>query len=94
MSEYRVYIGDAAEQLDRRVGTLRKWERDGWLPDDLKSTRDERGWRYWTPAQIERIREWMIEVDLRPGRGLPTYDRPSPERVAEHLRRLRQPRNN
>lgn len=93
MSEQVVYITEAAELLDRRPGTLRKWEREGRLPEDLLPKRDERQHRYWTEKQIELIKSWMYEVDLRPGKGLPhNTKQPDPERVREHLRKLRQPR--
>ena len=88
----RIYIGDAAAELDRKVGTLRKWERDGRLPTDLLPERDERERRFWTREQIEGIKRWMRETDLRPGKGLPNYEKPSEEQVREHLRKLRQPR--
>lgn len=92
MSNDRIYISDAAQQLDRRIGTIRKWQRVGWLPEDLLPARDERGWRYWTQKQIDGIKEWMQVEDLRPGKGLPHNQRPDPEKVREHLRKLRQPR--
>ena len=87
-----VYIGEAAELLDRRVGTIRKWHREGRLPEELQPQRDERDRRYWTRAQVEGLREWMIETDMRPGKGLPTNQNPDPERVKDHLRKLRRPR--
>src|SRR5436190_21429959 len=70
----RVYIREAAELLNRRMATLRKWEQLGLLPDDLLPHRGGRGWRYWTPEQIEGIRQWLKDTDRRPGKGLPHYD--------------------
>lgn len=90
--ETRIYIGEAAKQLDRQIQTIRKWGREDILPEDLKPSRDERDWRYWTPEQIENIKHWMKEIDLRPGKGLPHNQNPSEEKVREHLRKLRQPR--
>lgn len=87
-----VYIADVAARLDRKIGTVRKWEREGRLPEHLRPKRDERDWRYWSEEQVEAIKEWMVEVDLRPGKGLPHNQHPSPEKVAEHLRKLRQPK--
>lgn len=88
-----IYIAQAAETLDRRIGTIRKWERENRLPPALRPKRDERGWRYWNEEQLDRIREWMVTEDLRPGKGLPhNRNRPDEERVREHIQRLRQPK--
>lgn len=91
-SDHRVYIGAAASELDRKVGTVRKWERDGRLPEELRPKRDGRDRRFWSRDQIEGIKRWMRETDLRPGKGLPNYEQPSEEQIREHLRKLRQPR--
>jgi len=64
----RVYIPEAAELLDRRIGTLRKWEADDVLPANLMPRRGKRRWRYWSQEQIDLIRAWMIDTDRRPGR--------------------------
>lgn len=92
MNEDRIYIGEAAFLLDRRIGTIRKWEREGLLPDEFKPERDDRGWRYWSQDQIDGIREWMKEIDLRPGKGLPYNQKTTEEQVRQHLRNLRRPR--
>ena len=73
------------------MGTLRKWEKDKVLPKQLRSRRGERGWRYWTPEQIEGIKQWMNETDRRPGIGLPHYS-PSPAQTQEVIHKLRKPR--
>ena len=70
----QIYIRQAAEQLNRRMATLRKWEQLDILPDELRSHRGHRGWRYWTPDQIEGIRDWLRSTDRRPGKGLPHYN--------------------
>lgn len=70
----RIYIRDAADLLNRRMATLRKWEQLGVLPTHLIPHRGHRGWRYWTPEQIEGIKEWLKETDRRPGKGLPHYN--------------------
>ncbi len=69
-NEVRLQIGDVALMLDRVSHTVRGWERDGRLPPELQSKRDERGWRYWTPEQVEGIKNWIVENDIRPGKGL------------------------
>lgn len=93
MDADRIYITKAADALDRRVGTVRKWDREGRLPKELKPKRDERNRRYWTSDQVEKIRRWMVTEDLRPGKGLPhNRSRPSEERVQQHLEKLRQPK--
>ena len=87
----RIWISEAADLLDRREHTLRVWEYNDMLPGHLRAHRDERGWRYWTPAQIEAIQHWLIDEDVRPGKGLKGY-RPTPEKLAEHRRNMRGPR--
>lgn len=92
VEERRVYIREAAELLDRRIATLRHWDREDILPVDLRPERGTRGWRYWTESQVERIRDWMKDTDRRPGRNLsPNYgpDHPHNER---QLKRMRGPR--
>lgn len=77
-------ITDAAKFLDREAGTLRKWERDAILPDHLLPKRDDQNRRYWSKAQLEEIKQWLLDTDRRPGKGLKHY-RPSPEKLAQHL---------
>ena len=87
----KVYISEAAELLDRREHTLRIWEYRAMLPQHLRAHRDEREWRYWTEAQVEEIGRWLVEHDIRPGKGLKGY-RPTPEQLAEHRQKMRGPR--
>ncbi len=54
-----VYMLELEEELDRGRSTIRSWERNEWLPAELLPHRDENGWRYWTRAQVEQIKEWM-----------------------------------
>jgi hypothetical protein len=69
-TEERLYIGDVAAQLDRVPHTIRMWEqRTNFLPKRLIPHRDERGWRYWTPDQVDGIKKWLIDEDIRPGRA-------------------------
>lgn len=86
-----VSIGQTAEQLNRKPGTIRKWEREGLLPDDCVPTRDSRGRRFFTPDQIDKIRQWIIDTDRRAGKGLPYYD-PSFEEVEQQVIKMRVPR--
>lgn len=80
----RIYIKEASKLLNRREATLRGWERDKRLPRHLVSERDEKGWRYWTTAQIADILKWMVDTDLRPGKGLAHY-KPTPAQLEKHL---------
>ena len=90
--EERVYIREASEILNRRMDTLRKWDRKV-LPKELRSQREESGrkWRYWTPAQIRGIFDWIEETDRRPGKGLPHWN-PSDEDIDNLIEKLRKPR--
>lgn len=87
----RVYIREAAELLNRRMGTLRKWETTGLLPAHLLPQRGHRGWRYWTPEQIDGIRQWLRETDRRPGKGLPHYN-PTDKQLDKAIAAMRVPR--
>jgi len=89
--EQRVYIRDAAKLLNRRMATLRKWEQLGVLPDELLPHRGSRGWRYWTPDQVEGIKEWLKETDRRPGKGLPHYD-PTEKDLNRAIEAMRRPK--
>lgn len=87
----RIYLRELADQIDRRMNTIRLWERDGVLPEDLLPHRDERQWRYWTPQQVKRIKAWMKREGRAPGIGLRNVT-PSPEKTQQILSSLRQPR--
>lgn len=87
----RIYIREAAELLNRRMATMRKWEQLGVLPAHLRPHRGHRGWRYWTPSQIQGIREWLRETDRRPGKGLPHYN-PTEEELDKAILSMRAPR--
>ena len=75
------------------MGTLRRWEKLKVLPEELMPLREESGrrWRYWTPDQIEKIKQWLVDTDRRPGKGLPTYD-PTLEQVEKQIEAMRGPR--
>lgn len=91
-AERRIYIGELAEMVDRRVNTVRQWERSGRLPEHLRSIRADtdsgHGWRHWTPEQVAEICKWMKKERLYPGAGLANFD-PDPARVEEMLAALR-----
>lgn len=87
----RIYIREAADLLNRRMATLRKWEQLGVLPNDLVPHRGTRGWRYWTPEQLEGIRKWIRETDRRPGKGLPHYN-PTEAELDKAITAMRVPR--
>jgi len=73
------------------MATLRKWEQLGLLPAHLLPHRGDRGWRYWTPEQIEGIKKWIKETDRRPGKGLPNYD-PTEAELDRAIKMMRRPR--
>jgi hypothetical protein len=87
----RVYIREAADKLNRRMATLRKWEAAKDLPPHLMPHRGDRGWRYWTPEQIELIKDWLRDTDRRPGKGLPHYN-PTPKQLDLAIAAMRRPR--
>jgi hypothetical protein len=87
-----VYIRQAAEQLNRRMGTLRKWEQQNVLPIRLRSHRGERGWRYWTPEQIEDIKEWIRDTNRYSGKALPAYN-PTENELDKAIEAMRRPHN-
>lgn len=68
-------IGEVADILDRVPHTIRIWQYKGILPDELQPQRDERGWRWWTEEQVEGLKRWVVESDLRPGKGLDTVNK-------------------
>lgn len=92
MAKEIFYISELADFLDRRPNTVRGWERDGLLPESCRSTRDDKGWRYWTRAQAEEIKHWIEATDRRPGKGLSHY-KPTPEQIASHIAKTRSPRS-
>lgn len=87
-TESRIYISEASEMLDREPHTIRTWEYHNMLPEALKPHRDERGWRYWTSEQIQAIKDWLVDSDIRPGSGLPGY-KPTPAQVDSHRNAIR-----
>ena len=72
MEQDRHYIGETAEKLGRKPHTLRVWIYNNKLPKELLPHRDEKNWRYWTSDQVEGLKRWLIDNDVRPGKGLST----------------------
>jgi len=70
----KLYIGEVADELDRVPHTIRIWIYQNKLPAELLPHRDERNWRYWTPDQVEGLKKWIVENDMRPGKGLATVN--------------------
>lgn len=85
--EVRYSISEAARLLDRSPHTLRSWDRNRSMPSQLRPPRDELDHRYWTPELIEHIRDWIVANNFHPGSAI-SYD-PSPERLAEHIGKIR-----
>lgn len=85
-----IYINVLAQVINREIGTIRKWEREGKLPKHLIPKRGDRGWRYWTQAQVfgpRGIIAWMEKHDMRPGREFA-----DPANADDHVRALRRPK--
>lgn len=85
-----VYIREAADILNRRMGTLRKWEQTGVLPKELRPSRGDRGWRFWTREQIEGMKEWIRETQRYSGRALQGYN-PTEAELDQALESMRRP---
>ena len=85
-----IYIREAADLLKRRMGTLRKWDVEGILPEDLRPHRGERDWRFWTKEQIEGIKEWLRETERYSGNALPHYN-PTEKKLDEAIDAMRRP---
>jgi hypothetical protein len=83
-----ISIGQAAEELNRKPGTIRKWERENILPADCVPVRDSRGRRFFTAEQLDKIRQWIKDTDRRPGKGLAYYS-PSFDEVEEQVKKMR-----
>lgn len=93
----RIYIAELAEVVNRRRATIRRWcnSRDSspTLPPELMPQRvitqtTQDGWRYWTEEQVEGIKVWMRENNVRPGSGLNHY-RPTPAQEDALIERMR-----
>ena len=85
-----VYIREAAELLHRRMGTLRKWEQTGVLPEHLRSQRGDRDWRFWTREQIEGLKEWIRETKRYSGNAFTHYN-PTEKQLDKVIEKMRRP---
>lgn len=70
MNERLLNISEVAQKINRVPHTIRLYEKRPDFPDSLKSQRDDRGWRWWTEDQVEGIKNWIVDNDIRPGKGL------------------------
>lgn len=71
MADEKYYrVSEVARELNRVPHTLRMWEYHGRLPRHLIPKRDARGWRIWTESQIEGLKQWVVDNDMRPGKAL------------------------
>lgn len=66
----KLTVGEVAAELGRVAHTVRLWDLYGKLPEELRAHRDERGWRYWTEDQVVGIKQWLIDADVTPGKGI------------------------
>lgn len=85
-----IYIREAAQLLNRRMGTLRKWEQQGALPKHLMPQRGDRNWRYWTSEQIEGIKDWLRDTQRYTGSALPNYN-PTEKELDKAIEAMRTP---
>lgn len=72
MNEKLYSIGEVAEALNRVPHTIRIWIYGNRLPEYLLPQRDDRNWRWWTEEQLEGLKQWVIDEEMRPGKGLQT----------------------
>lgn len=62
-------LGELAKKLDRQLQTLRKWEREGIIPE--AQYRSKTGRRLYTEAQINAITETVDKYGLKQGQIIP-----------------------
>lgn len=86
----RIYIREASRLLNRRMGTLRKWDQTDVLPLHLRPHRGHGGsnWRFWTKEQIEGIKEWIRETERYSGKAL-TYYNPTEKDLDKAITKMR-----
>lgn len=85
-TSYDISIGQLSERINRRAATIRMWEHEGLLPEQLRGLRDARGWRWWSAEQVEAIREWS--AGRYPGSSLSWYH-PTRDQVDGTIERMR-----
>jgi len=66
-TDQRITRSQAAESLGVTVKTLYTWEKRGLIPPP---ERDWRGWRWYTPGQMDAIRRY--QSDAHPNRRAPS----------------------
>lgn len=54
-----IYIAEAAKKVGIGKATLLRWLKDKKIPD---VSRDVRGWRVFTEAEIKRIQEYANRI--------------------------------
>jgi hypothetical protein len=62
-------IGELADKLDRQRQTLRKWEREGTIPQ--AQYRSKTGRRLYTKQQIDAIIQTVDKYGLKQGQAIP-----------------------
>lgn len=70
MEEATISIRELSARLNRVPHTVRQWEAKGWLPVDLLPIRNNNNRRLWTESQLQGIRQWIEDQDIRPGKAL------------------------
>lgn len=94
LPQERIYIREAAAILNRRMGTLRKWDQTKVLPEHLRPHRGHGGsnWRFWTPDQIDGIKEWVRTTERYTGKALPYYN-PTEKELDRAIAKMRDVRH-
>ena len=86
MPEDKITRSQAAQELGITVKTLYTWERRGLIPPP---DRDRRGWRWYTPHQMEQIRQFQRRLHPRGASERPSAPPPPGEMEVSARNRLR-----
>lgn len=54
-----LHMAQLEKELDRDRSTIRIWITNEWLPSDCMPDKDDSGWQFWTPDQVDKIKAWM-----------------------------------
>jgi DNA-binding transcriptional MerR regulator len=57
-----IRVKDVEKMIDRDRNTILRWEREGKIPSPQK---DSRGWRFYTPSDIEIIQSYLLRLNAR-----------------------------
>lgn len=57
-----IRVKDVEKMIDRDRNTILRWEREGKIPPPQK---DSRGWRFYTPRDIEVIQSYLLNLNSR-----------------------------